>query len=221
MMSTLLQALNTIYQSGGYRWHRNNAFNNIGREGLLKRDQWLSEVKDIYASSGGSLSWKQALALASQRRKTRQEYKTVKERVIESYTGRQSDKVKCNGPVCPGKYNKPASISYRPYKHENKRVLSHDAAVKLLKKHYIQKSSQSQNQNQSQRQTHLKRDISQKRQRYLTPCPTVPKVDKLNRIRNIPVKTPECADNWLFRRIDRYDMAGVDYGNDPKNILNK
>jgi len=194
--------------ASSYDWHRNNAFTNIGTDGIAKRNKWIQEVKDIYQN--GKVTWRRALSIASENRATNKKYKTVKERVINKYEGRQAANVKCSGPVCPGKYDREASTEYRPQGHKNKRVLSQQAAMNLLKKYYSQRGNLTGKLIEAQKA--MKTDISRKRNTALTPCP-VKQVVSLNGVaRNLVTKTPECADNWLYRKIDKYDMKGVDNG---------
>lgn len=192
-----------------YDWHRKKAFTNIGADGIVKRNKWIQEVKDIYQN--GQVTWRQALSIASNNRATdKPTYRTVKKRVIDTYTGRKAANVKCSGPVCPGRYDSAASTEYRPQGHKNKRVLSQQAAMNLLKKYYSQRGNLTGKLIEAQKA--MKTDISRKRNTALTPCP-VKQVVSLNGVtRNIVTKTPECADNWLYRRIDKYDMKDVDNG---------
>ena len=191
-----------------YNWHRKNAFTNIGADGIDKRNKWIQEVKDIYKN--GQVTWRQALTNASQNRATNKDYKTVRERVIDSYKDRQADTVNCSGIVCPGKYDRPRATKYRPQRHTNKRVLSQQAAMNLLKKYYSERGSKTAKLIEAQKA--MKTDISRKRNTALTPCPVKQVVSVNGVTRNIVTKTPECADNWLYRKIDKYDMKDVDNG---------
>jgi hypothetical protein len=194
--------------ASSYDWHRKNAFTNIGADGISKRNKWIQEVRDIYQNE--KVTWRQALTNASRNRANNTDYRTVKKRVIDKYTGRQAANVKCTGPVCPGKYDRQASKEYRPQGHKNKRVLSQQAAMNLLKKYYSERGSTTAKLIEAQKA--MKTDISRKRNTALTPCP-VKQVVSLNGVtRNIVTKTPECADNWLYRKIHKYDMKDVDNG---------
>ena len=192
----------------GYIWQRQNSFGNFKSEGIVKRDEWLNEVRSIYKN--GSTSWKAALAQASSNRKLKKNtYKTVKSRVIESYKGRNAENIKCAGPVCPGKYNKTPSTDYRPNKHPSKRVLTEKAALELLKNYYKQRGTLTSEANEKS----MRKDISTKRAKVLKPCATKTIVDKNGKSRNIAIKSPDCADSWLYRKSKNYDMYAVDNGN--------
>ncbi len=192
-----------------YTWHRSKAFANIGKDGIIKRDQWLNEVREIYKAR--KITWREALSIASSNRAAEKpSYNTVKKRVIDSYKGRKAENVTCTGPVCPGRYDREASTEYRPQGHKNKRVLSQQAAMNLLKQYYSKRGNLTGKLIEAQKA--MKTDISRKRTKALTPCPVKQVVDRNGVARNLATKTPECADNWLYRRIDKYDMKGVDNG---------
>jgi hypothetical protein len=194
----------------GYSWHRQNAETNFGQNGLVRRAEWIKEVRNIY--NNGAVPWREALRKASEnRRQQKADYTTVKTRIIQSYKGRNKADVKCNGPVCPGRYTKPASAELRPNAHRNKRVLTQAAAVKLLKKYYEERSNMKS----------MKKDISTKRKHAVNPCPEKTITDSLGRTRRLVQKNPECADNWLYRTSKNYDMRGVDHGNKKDSVVYK
>jgi hypothetical protein len=227
-MSGLLEALfssmpSSKQQKGGapgsgYGWHRQNAINNLKPDALVRRDAWLKEVRDIYQQGG--LTWREALTLASNNRKEKTSaYQSVKDRTIAGYTGRNAQTVKCQASrpggkaVCPGRYDKVASTDYRPHGHANKRVLTQEAAKKLLKDYYRSRKDL------VKAHTAMKRDISTKRNKALKPCPVKQITDSLGRTRSIAVKTAQCADNWLYKP-GKYDMSGVDHGDKKSNPQN-
>jgi hypothetical protein len=200
----------------GYNWHRQQAIANLGDNGVVKRAQWLKEVRTIYQNQQG-VTWREALRKASDdRKKTSTDYKTVKGRVISSYKGRDASTVKCKGIVCPGKYNKAPSEQYRPQAHPNKRVLTQAAAVDLLKTYYRQRGNLTGKLIEAERA--MKSNISRKRNNVVNPCSVKPvsytTSTGVATVRNVAVKDPACADNWLYRSKARsYDMAGVNHGN--------
>jgi hypothetical protein len=207
MSTGLVGALVKIKSS--YDWHRTQAFANIGQNGIVKRDRWLDEVRKIYKTR--KVTWREALSIASTNRASdKSDYKTVKNRIVSSYTGRQADTVTCSGPVCPGRYDREASTNYRPQGHKNKRVLTQASAMALLKKYYSKRGNLTNKLIAAQKA--MKTDISKKRVRALEPCAVKQVVDRNGVTRNIANKQPECADNWLYRNTNKYDMKGVDNG---------
>jgi hypothetical protein len=203
----------------GYRWHRENAIMNLGTDAIARRDVWLNEVRAIYR--GGQVPWKQALQQASKNRTDKEGYLSVKDRTIASYKGRNASSVKCQADrpggkaVCPGRYTKPASTEFRPQGHKNKRVLTQEAAKTLLRDYYRSRKDL------IKAQIAMKKDMSTKRNRALEACPVKTITDSLNRTRSIAVKTPECADNWLYKNPGKYDMKGIDHGNKDTFKLHK
>ncbi len=216
MLTGLVQAL--LKSTGGapspvgYNWHREKAIANLGDNGIVKRAQWLKEVREIYKTQPG-VTWREALRMASDdRKKTNTEYKTVRTRVISSYKGRDASTVKCKGVVCPGKYNKAPSEQYRPQGHPNKRVLTQASAIELLKTYYRQRGTLTGKLIEAERA--MKSDISRKRANVVSPCPVKPVSGTSQHVRNIAAKDSTCADNWLYRSNARsYDMKGVNHGN--------
>lgn len=202
----------------GYGWHRRNALNNLGQQGINGRDAWLDEVRAVQAQNPGMI-WSDALRAASlARRANRPNYKSVKERVVSGYTGRTAAAVDCPpGKPCPGAYNKPAPTTYRPGKRLH-RPLSEAAAVKALREHYRSLGHSGTMKSMKSATSGMRRDISLKRKTQpLTACGTrtitVKKPNGGTGTRRIAVKTPECADSWLYRSAPRrHDLVGVDYG---------
>jgi hypothetical protein len=222
MSTGLVGALQEASKSS-YDWHRTKAFANIGQAGIAKRDLWLNEVRKIYQTR--KVPWREALAIASSNRvSSKPSYQSVKKRVIASYTGRKAANVKCTGIVCPGQYDREASTTYRPQGHKNRRVLTQAAAMTLLKKYYSKRGALTNKLIEAQKA--MKTDISKKRARALEPCPVKEVVDRNGVTRRIAVKTPECADNWLYRNGNKYDMKGVNNGsgalyNEPLTVYRK
>ncbi len=196
----------------GYRWHRQEAFANLSsKNGLVKRAQWLTEVRNIYNTG---VPWREALRTASSdRKRVTPDYKTFKTKVVESYKGRNADTVKCSGVVCPGRYNKQPATVFRPQGHPNKRVLTQSAAVALLKDYYNKRGALTGRLVQAQRA--MKKDISTKRANAVNPCPvkTITENGPNGKTRKIAVRDANCADSWLYRKSMSYDMVGVDHGN--------
>lgn len=208
--------LNQMFQSGGAGYARQRASgkqltNLRSKGGLEKRDAWIAEVKAVQRETG--MSYSDALHEASVRRQNRDpSYRTHKQRVMANYKPRSRSAVlaECarNGSrACPGAYDRPATSSYRPGRR-NKRLMTEKAAVAALRKHYREMGRASGNMKSATRS--MRADISRKRGRVLTPCPT--QLD--SRGRRVAVRTDECADSYLFRGegARRYDMAGVDDG---------
>lgn len=205
----------------GYGWHRSNAINNLSAAGVAKRDAWLDEVRQV--ADEMNMSWKDALQEASRRRASRSGYQTVKERVIAGYKPRVASQVRCQaGRACPGAYSKPAATTYRPGAH-NKRLLSQDAAVKHLRSYYRERGAAAGGSPTAMKNATkaMRQDISRLKRgsRKLTPCPTrvinvKATATRPAHQRRIVMKTPECADNYLYRGVGvrRYDFEGVDDG---------
>ena len=202
-----------VSQSGGasgdgYKWHRANAFDNLQKKnGIEKRNQWINEVRQIIKEK--NVTWREALVLASNARKSlNPNYATVKETVIAGYTGRKG----ADGEKVP-------TTTYRPLRHENKRILTEKAAKKLLKEYYRDKGMKIGDMKKAEQS--MKSDISKRRAKPLEGCKTVEIKDSLNRTRNIAVKTEKCADSWLYRKPYKYDMINVDYGNSDSHLYNE
>lgn len=251
----LLDALHE--QHGGadsYHWHRepsttanySNARSHLltqkrlpweqtARTGEDKRKAWLEEVRGVMNSQG--LNWRDALKVASQQRKAKiNGYQTVVERVKGSYTGRRAENVDCVN--CPGKYTKPVKrdratgdVIYRPQGHNvSRNHLSTDAAVKLLRDYYKQRSGQYIGGLKGATKA-MRQDISKKRGRkplekrktnvVQSPCPTklitvTTKKGVTYQKRVVDKAHPayaECRSNWLYRDTPgKFDMETVDYG---------
>lgn len=201
----------------GYSWHRLNAVNNLGEDGRARRDQWLDEVRAIH--DGGRVPWKDALKQASVNRQTRNTaYRTHKQRVVTSYKPRDASAVRCTpGKKCPGKYNKPATASFRPGAR-TKRVMTEQAAVSALRKFYREVGLSKGNMTNATKG--MRQDISRsKGKKALKPCNTrtitVTRKDGVTYPKRVPVKTADCADSWLYRGkgVRLHDMEGVDNKN--------
>lgn len=185
-------------QSGGdYRWHRTNAINNLAGVGEAKRDAWLNEVRAVQGETG--MMWKDALREASNRRRAANpNYRTWKETTISNYRPRVAANVTCppDKPNCPGKYDRPATSTFRPGRR-NKRPMSEAAAVRVLREHYRNKGEESGDMKAATKA--MRQDISKKR----------------NAKR---VLQPGSPDSWLYRKNPTgYDMVGVDYGEGRKS----
>ena len=200
----------------GYSWHRQNAVNNLGSTGRAKRDQWLDEVRTVHE---GGVPWKDALKQASTNRQAVSGvYRTHKQRVIDAYKPRNADSVRCTpGKKCPGKYDKPATATYRPGAR-SKRVMTEQAAVAALRKFYREVGLAKGNMGNATKG--MRQDISKKKgMKALKPCGTstitVTRKDGVTYQRRVPVKTADCADSWLYRGkgVRRHDMQGVDAAN--------
>lgn len=198
------------------------------KTGESKRAAWIEEVRGVMAETG--LNWRGALKEASRRRKQNVNgYQTVVERVKESYTGRNADTVKCNGPKCPGKYNKPVQrgndgeVKYRPHAHNvSRKHLSTDAATKLLRDYYRQRANSYKNGIKSANKA-MRQDISKVNTSRViqSPCPTklinvTSKKGKVYQRRVVDKSHPgfaQCRSNWLYRSTPgRFDMEGIDAG---------
>ena len=240
-------------QKGGsdsYSWHRQespgpefkkgrktNARNNLLTEkqhpwetskksGEEKREQWIMEVRNVMAETG--LNWRDALKEASRiRRESNPEYQTVKQRVVESYTGRDADTVACPTGVCPGKYNKAISVNkdgekiYRPQGHNGrKELLSTAAATEILREYYKERAYKYKKGSKKA----LNADISRKNhsRKIQTSCPTkvinVNRNGKVYQRRIIDRDHPDfqnCRSNWLYRSNPRkFDIDRIDDGSD-------
>lgn len=180
----------------GYGWHRKNAFENLKvKEGVLKRDTWMNEVRNIVSAKG--VNWKTAMSIASNDRKTANpSYTTVKETVLSNY--------------------KSQTEVYRPNRHLNKHVLTERSANELLKEYYKSRGRQIGNLKLANKS--MKTDIAKKRTVALEPCKTITKIDKTGKKHTLAVKTDACADSWLFRKPNKYDISKVDHGN-KENLL--
>ena len=219
-----------LEQKGGdsYEWHRSpsdspgyaNARNNLLTQkqlpwedapntGESKRQVWIQEVRTVMDTQG--LNWRDALKTASANRKQKNnDYRTVKERVKESYTGRKADQVDCDN--CPGKYNKDVvkdvqgNIVYRPRGyHGRKDLLTSSSATSVLREYYKKNSGISA----------MRKDIVTKNNTRKTqiPCPT----DQNGKIDTTHPDYKKCKSNWLYRKNPRaFDMKTVDYGDSYK-----
>ena len=250
----LLGALmNDHVQNGGgdsYSWHRQasavDGYSN-SRSHLLnskqlpweaeattgesKRQAWINEVSQIQANMG--LTWRESLQEASRRRKESIDgYKTVKQRVTESYTGRSADDVDCD--ECPGKYSKEVArsqdgeIIYRPNAHKSqRRHLSAEAAKNILRKYYRDRAEPTKL-GMKRATKAMRLDISKKNssRTLQTPCPTkmitVRKSDGTTYQRKIVDREhpgfAECRSNWIYRdNPSKFDMQQIDYGEGKKS----
>lgn len=251
----LLGALGALgaEQTGGadsYAWHRSesqlpgvaNARSHLlaekklpwekeAKSGESKRAAWIEEVRKVMTETG--LNWRDALKEASRRRKEKvPNYRTIEERVKDTYTGRDSANVKCTpGKRCPGKYTKPVTrkptgeIAYRPNAHKvSKRHLTTEAATNLLRDYYRNRAKSGIYKKgiagaaKAMRQDIRKRNSSRIIQ---SPCPTklitvTRKDGKVYQRRVVDKSHPDfaaCRSNWLYRATPRrFDMEGVDAG---------
>ena len=228
-----------LQQKGGadsYSWHRSpsdkpgyaKARKNLLSENKLpwedspesgerKRQAWIQEVRDVMQRNG--LNWRDALKRASANRKQNNtEYKTVKERVKDSYTGRKASDVNCDS--CPGKYDKDiirdpqGNVTYRPHGFSGrKELLTTQSATNVLREYYKQRSG-TYKKGMSGATSAMRKDIVTKNntRRTQTPCPTTVKNGKTV----IDTQHPDyqaCRSNWLYRKDPKkFDMKTVDHG---------
>lgn len=198
------------------------------KSGLQKAAEWRAEVQ-VFSDQGMKL--REALQMASQARKMNPGYRTIKERTIDGYTGRNPSRVQCLKPMkgfaagdCPAKRRTVApSTKFRPGAHY-KRVMTQETAAKLLRDHYRTRGLAQAARRGVEPKVGLKwatasmrKDISRTRKDPLTPCPTktITYLRGGKQItRKVVQKTAACADSWLYRGNGSrlHDMTGVDHG---------
>lgn len=249
-----VEAIEAVEQVGGadsYAWHRSassipgvaNARSHLleakrlpweasASTGEAKRAAWIEEVRNVMATQG--LNWRDALKEASRLRKqTVPQYRTVVERVKDSYTGRNAADVICSpGKTCPGSYDKDiitddqGEVKYRPNAHNvSRRQLSVEAATNILRDYYRERASSYKKGIQGATKA-MRQDISRvNTSRVLqSPCPTKyinvtrntndgPVVYQRRVVDKSHPDYAQCRSNWLYRDSPlKFDMEGIDAG---------
>ena len=206
-----------------------------GEIAVKRRDEWINEVKAIQKEKG--ISYKEALAIASELRKKKAEssgkkYLAVRERRLkrpdgsfDRTTGICTDPKNC---VALGRKVDPSRSFIGNYQREggsyakrSHRRLTLNAATELLRNYYRDRISKGMDIKTAN--ANLIRSVSRKHSSVdpVPPCPTKTITLKNGKTRKIAVVTPECKDNWLYRtanpNVKYRDMIGLDHGESKKS----
>uniref|UniRef100_A0A6C0BJU2 Uncharacterized protein n=1 Tax=viral metagenome TaxID=1070528 RepID=A0A6C0BJU2_9ZZZZ len=157
-------------QKGGCGCQTGGAFTPVAQ---AKAAVWRSEVKAVKDETG--VSYKEALTIASARRKAAPGYQSVKEKYVAKLDARRKDPTK----------------AYKPSGKKNKRPVTFEAAENILLRYYRDRAAQYKRGPLAALRKNIASCPKKHPEKVLTACKSGPK--------GVPIVTPECAKSWKFR----------------------